>query len=397
MKRKRAMSVVVVVICCLLTGCWDKKEINDLAIVDAIGVDIDPDSGERLVYFQIVNPPGVGGKSGESSKASVYTYKMSSIDSVSGFTVFANKQIPRMIFSNDVQLYIMTLRYSQKYYREILDFIESNPTRRSTGYFVATDAPIDTIMNTIVPVERVPGRAMRSMIELQQKVSGVYGKHIRARDAINGLSRNRPIVIPFVSVMNDKVNPQFAKLEAINAPYKSVVFDGGAVYVKDRLTGKIDYETNNLSNLLSGDADRYLLNYSDGEGGIEVMLEDPIIDRKLAIAGDTPILSLNINASLRIYLDNRTKDSDYFDVHEIERLMTKEFEKRCLKLVQLTRKKSWDLLGIQDQIDRKRSKVWSGYKTDSNAWKKTDVHISADFKVKWLGRTKSSYGRSESK
>ncbi|ASB91061.1 Spore germination protein KC [Bacillus sonorensis] len=44
----------------LLQGCWDKKELTDLLLISAIGID----KGEKTKYelsFQIVNPINVTG------------------------------------------------------------------------------------------------------------------------------------------------------------------------------------------------------------------------------------------------------------------------------------------------------------------------------------------------
>jgi spore germination protein KC len=349
---------------------------------------------ERLIYFQVVNPAGVGGKSGESSKASVYTYKMNNIDMISGFSILSNRQIPRLVFTNDVQIYLLTHRYCDLYYREILEFIESNPTRRPTGYLLMTDAPIDTIMNTIVPLERVPGRAMHAMIELQHKMSGTYAL-IRARDAINTLSRKQPIVMPFISVMNSKTNPQFSKLEEINAPRKSILFNGGIVFIKDKVQGEIDNRKSNMNGLLNKKADRYLLKVTHDCGDIEVMVEEPKIIRKLSLDHGKSNLQLTIKGSLRILLDNRPKDSVLFNYKEIEQLINNKFKSECLQFVSYSREKNWDLLGIQDQIDHRHSKAWSSYKSDSSAWMHTNVNIITDLKVKWIGRTKSSYAGEE--
>ncbi|MGE6258324.1 hypothetical protein ACQKCU_10490 [Heyndrickxia sporothermodurans] len=45
-------------ICILLSGCWDKKELTDLSIVNAIGID-KTENGRYLLTFQIINPGNV--------------------------------------------------------------------------------------------------------------------------------------------------------------------------------------------------------------------------------------------------------------------------------------------------------------------------------------------------
>ncbi|MDR6550217.1 Ger(x)C family spore germination protein [Paenibacillus qinlingensis] len=392
--KPQKLAVILLILIVLTTGCWDKKEINNLAIVDAIGIDYDPDTSKRIVYFQVVNPTGAGGKSGEAAKASVYTYKATQeIEAVSGFSIFANNQVPRIVFTNQVQVYIMTHRYALKYYREILDWTESNPTRRSTGFCLITDDPLDKIMNTVVPLDRIPGEAMQAMVDLQNKVNGSFVP-VRARDAINFLSRKQPFIIPNVKLMNTKPSTHFSKLEEINAPASSVLISGGTVFLQDHNIGKIDDQTNNLNNVLNNKVDHFLLKIPHSQGNIEVFLGDTKVVRSLKIEGNKTKLQLEIKSSLRLMLDNRPMDpGDSFDYEEIEQLANKEFEKKCREFVQFAKEKNWDLLGIQDQIDRMHSKKWSIYKADTSTWKETDISLTVDLRVKWFGRIKSSYRR----
>ncbi|MCP1312424.1 hypothetical protein [Paenibacillus tyrfis] len=36
--------------------CWDAVEVSQLAIGNMIGEDIDPETGNEIVYWQIINP-----------------------------------------------------------------------------------------------------------------------------------------------------------------------------------------------------------------------------------------------------------------------------------------------------------------------------------------------------
>ncbi|MED5074414.1 Ger(x)C family spore germination protein, partial [Anoxybacillus geothermalis] len=60
MKRPTAMFVSFFVCAVLLAGCWSKKELTDLAVVIAVGLDKTKD-GRYLASFQVVNPGNVAG------------------------------------------------------------------------------------------------------------------------------------------------------------------------------------------------------------------------------------------------------------------------------------------------------------------------------------------------
>ncbi|MED3861593.1 Ger(x)C family spore germination protein, partial [Priestia megaterium] len=59
MKRKGAFLLLLMTMVVLLSSCWSKKELTDLAIVSAVGIDKTKD-GYHLT-FQIINPGNVAG------------------------------------------------------------------------------------------------------------------------------------------------------------------------------------------------------------------------------------------------------------------------------------------------------------------------------------------------
>ena len=52
--------IISLLIISLLTGCWNKRELTDIAIVAAIGIDKNPDGG-LIGSFQNINPNNVAG------------------------------------------------------------------------------------------------------------------------------------------------------------------------------------------------------------------------------------------------------------------------------------------------------------------------------------------------
>jgi spore germination protein KC len=57
----RPMALVLIGLLVLLTGCWDIREMNQLALVVAVGIDKLPESGRYEVTIQVARPGGSGG------------------------------------------------------------------------------------------------------------------------------------------------------------------------------------------------------------------------------------------------------------------------------------------------------------------------------------------------
>ncbi len=67
MNNARLLPALIMLVCLLATaGCWDSKEIDALAIVAAIGIDLSDTPGEYLVSAQLIRP-GQMANTGETS------------------------------------------------------------------------------------------------------------------------------------------------------------------------------------------------------------------------------------------------------------------------------------------------------------------------------------------
>ena len=75
MKRIIYVSFMISICCVLLTGCWSRRELNDLSIAFALG--LDKDDGQYVVTAQIINPgeisPNQGGGGGNQASAGLST------------------------------------------------------------------------------------------------------------------------------------------------------------------------------------------------------------------------------------------------------------------------------------------------------------------------------------
>ncbi len=54
MVRKCLLAVLMLLSVIVLPGCWDKRELTDLAIISAIGIDRTND-GNYVLHLQIIN------------------------------------------------------------------------------------------------------------------------------------------------------------------------------------------------------------------------------------------------------------------------------------------------------------------------------------------------------
>ena len=117
-KMKLVKILFFVVICLSLTGCYDKTELDNLAYVIGIGLDVgeaqngedDDNDGENLnITYQIAIPVKIAGENNSSGKETYTTY------TVSASSLFMGNSIVNAMASKEINLsHINIILYSEE-------------------------------------------------------------------------------------------------------------------------------------------------------------------------------------------------------------------------------------------------------------------------------------------
>lgn len=146
--RAVAICTAVATVCSLsmLCGCTPHNELKDLAIVEAIGVDLDED-GTYLLTFQILDPSGGSGGEG-AGKTSINNTNIvqSKGKSIFSASLAATRQMGRMIFYSSNRVLVLGRAICKKGIYQVIDSAERNhetvPTLR---IFMAEDMAQDIL------------------------------------------------------------------------------------------------------------------------------------------------------------------------------------------------------------------------------------------------------------
>jgi len=250
----RRKLLVILALCCLCggTGCWDLVEINQLAIGSLAGGDMDPKTKSNIVYYHIINPAAVATQRGSGIKAPVYSYRVEA-PSMSQLMLKSSNIIPRELFPDHFQSHLVTERFAKQGLSPFINFIERQFNRRTDLYLLVTDSPMADVMDSFTLLERVPGRYLRSLVEWQAKVSSTVSLKSRVKDLIGNMESTRLTVLPTVTLNKSKPASNTSRYENINASKGRIEINGGAVFKKDKMIGKLNLTDVSLYHLLKGD------------------------------------------------------------------------------------------------------------------------------------------------
>ncbi|WP_026573412.1 Ger(x)C family spore germination protein [Bacillus sp. UNC438CL73TsuS30] len=147
---------IIISICSIifLTSCWNRKELNELAIVIGMGIDIE--DGKFIVTAQVVNPGEIAESQGTSGNSPVVIYQEK------GNTLFeAIRRIttvsPRNLYFSHLRLLVFGEELAKKGIGKTLDFLSRDPEMRTDFYItVAKNNKAGDILKIVTTMEKIP-------------------------------------------------------------------------------------------------------------------------------------------------------------------------------------------------------------------------------------------------
>ncbi|MEW6723498.1 MAG: Ger(x)C family spore germination protein [Bacillota bacterium] len=258
--RYLACLLLVLLLLPLLGGCWNRRELIDLAVVVGIGLDLADEPGQVLVTAQIVKPaevyaPGEG--AGGAQGPAVW------VVSSAGETVFqavrslASVSDRELLFSHN-QIIVIGRVAAEQGIRPLLDFFLRNyETRRSVWVLVAEGQACD-VLEAESELNPIPAIAIMQLVKLQATRSTVA--QVTMQDLVARLVS--PTAAPVASLVT--VFTEGAQ--------KRVCLSGTSVFRDDRLVGRLDETASRGLLWVLGEVRSGIIVIS-GPGGGKVALE----------------------------------------------------------------------------------------------------------------------------
>lgn len=374
-----------------LIACWDKTELNELALVSMIGVDSDPESGWKTIYYQIINP--LSGTSAKGTpggnEATIYTYEVRG-RSYGEIKSTIYKILPRKLFVAHYKVLIVSQRAARQGIRDIVNFIEMQPNGRSSVPLLVADGPISQIMRTFTPLERIPSDVVDSKLKFLARDSLIVGKHIKVRDVIERMQKSDTIVLPVIKETTETANPTSGEISAeINANKNNLIIDGGAVFRDYRMVGRLNDAELIWYHLLSGDKGRHARLFQVDGKRMTVEMKLVHMDHTAHWRQNKPVVTIHLDLELSStfaveFVPQSQKEVKRLE-QEVAQLITDELDSFCKKI----KDKGWDLLGIRETVERSHRK--KEQTENVTAIKNVDVMVRVNAKLLRTGSMSKPY------
>ncbi|CAN7151520.1 Ger(x)C family spore germination protein [Peribacillus frigoritolerans] len=392
MNRNRLVFLLMLICTIFTSGCWDKRELNEMAIVSAVGID-EGKEGKINGTFQIINPGNVAGAlqggGGTNPPISVYRamgYNVLELDSI------ATTKLSRDMYFAHANLIVIGEELARKGgINSIFDAFERSPEfRATTRIVIARGVKARDIVEALTAIDKVSAEKVIKTIETSEKQQG-ENISINLQEVIKNLvsTGKEPIISGFTvkgkkgeedkmenTMSSDiKANPNAAGIGVFKDGKLIDWLDGdkakGSMWVMDRIEQtNLFIEWKDKKNAISYHVMRQKTNI-----GAKVVNGKPKISIKVRAEGDIreANVPLNLN-SPHVLID-------------IEKKLAKDLKKEMEDAIVRAQKNKSDIFGFGELIHESHPKEWKKLEKnwDDDTFPKLEVDVQVETFIRRTG------------
>ncbi|MGN4125197.1 Ger(x)C family spore germination protein [Lysinibacillus sphaericus] len=384
--------LLLFIVTLLLSGCWSKRELNELAIVVALGVDKVDDEYE--ISVQVVDPSEISTKQPSSGRSPVVTYHAkgeTAFEAIRKMTTLT----PRKAYFSHLQVVVLGEELAADGINDTLDFIaRDHEFRNDFDVIVSSKSTAKEVLNVLTPIEKVPANKMLNSIKVSQKAWGST-LSVSIDELVNTLNSNKKsAVLTAIELDGDKkLGIDQTNVERIKTPVV-LKYVGLAVFKEDKLQGILTEDESRSFNFLNGKIESTVEIIACPEQG---QLTTEITQSTTKVTGqfkhDTPQVNVQIDVEQNVgevecdinLTENKTIDY-------INKKTTELIEERIKQtLVTIQKNYQLDILGFGDVLYRKDAKKWKKIQDEwSTIFPELAVNVEVRVTTQGLGTMQNS-------
>ncbi|XEC94900.1 Ger(x)C family spore germination protein [Paenibacillus tarimensis] len=381
---KRCMTIAMLFVLTLGTGCWDRKEINDIGLVMATGLDL-ADNGKIQATLQVA-VPGPGSQSaGGGSKKTEKFFLISAVGK-NGLDLDQKLQqkMSRTLFFAHRSMILIGEDLARKGVNEILDTFNRSPRNRLKTYMlVVKGRKAGDLLQVDYPYELAPAEAMKEMEMLRGEGTIVTLRDFMIASATGGMSPTTGVLEPATFHTSEEKSEE-------KGDDRLFRIKGTAVFKSGKLAGFLNnaetheflwFQNNKLTDKIAADL-------PDGKGNVGYFITSGSykID---ADASSNPLkFHISLNAKGDLFENNSPLDvTDANNLAVVEKAIEDRIKQDMLAFLRkIQTKYKADIVGFGQQLERDNPKKW---RTVEKEWDRyfaaAKISVSVDVTINNTG------------
>lgn len=382
---KKSFGILIKIIICILliaslSGCWNRRELDTLAIVMGIGLDKAEEPGKIKVTAQIVKPSEMKSQkkdAGGGGSSEAFWNLENTGDTVFGTLRDMTNKSSRKLFFPHNQVLIFSRNIAEEGVRKYIDFFMRDPETRVNVWLLVSEGSAGEVLGVKSELERIPANNIAKLIEGEAAATSQIDA-VRLRDFVMGLmSKTTASVAPFIKVSQD-------------GDKKTAMISGTAVFKGDKLVGEMDKIEGRgllwaLGKVKSGiievngtAGDKISLEIIRASGKITPEIKDNRINMKITIIEEG-------NIGEQSGPENLTPPPE---IASLEKKKSEAIRSEVMAAVKKAKELNADVFGFGDAVHEKYPEQWKELESKWNEiFPDIEVEVNVDARLRLMGRT----------
>lgn len=382
MKRRFSFLLIIFLLPLILTGCWDLRDIDQRAIIIAIGIDFEKTTpGSNFSYDQLVKltaqlaiPQKLGAGAGQTpAMGEESVWNVSAVGrNLSMAIVNLQQRLQNEFFLAHARVVVISEEVAREGVSRYINFLTNNTEFRRLSHIVISEGRAEDILNTFPKTATIQGMFLNQLIEnevMRETMPDIRFIEFTIRSIDKGID---PVAI------------------MVNSFGDVVKYSGIAVFRGDRLVGRMNKEEIWSFIQLAG-------NYS---GGIEVVrdiksnigritIKYTNIDSHIKPMRKDETFLFKVDILLEGILLAQEIDTDYTDealFDNLEKRVRNEAKKEMEAVYyKIQQQYDADIIGFGERVRAYLPAEWNKIENWREEFKKVEIEIEMEVKIKQIG------------
>ncbi|RNB86802.1 Ger(x)C family spore germination protein [Brevibacillus nitrificans] len=393
--KKRRLIIIMLLMAIVLTGCWNRRELNELAI--AVGFGVDKDGEQYRFSVQVVDPGEVAAnKGGTSGRTPVTMYHMSAptiFEALRKMTTVS----PRKIYNSHLRILVIGEAVAKDGLGEVLDFVSRDQEMRTDFYIVVAKEghTAEEALKILTPIEKIPANNLFHSLAASAK-AWAPSTTVTLDQLIADLVSDgkQPVLTGLRINGNAQIGQTTTNIEKIDNA-ATLQYTGLAVFKEDKLIGWLNQNDSIGYNFILNNIKSTVGSLACPNGGtmvIEVIRSDTKVKGFVEKGKPRVEVKSRIEANvgeMACHLD-LTKTSSIAEIEKIASKRVQDLMKQTVSKVQKQYKV--DIFGFGEAVHRANAAAWKAWKKDWDVqFAKLPVDYKVEVKIRRLGTVSNSF------
>lgn len=344
--KKFVLIIITLFILLISSGCYNYKEINDMAIVSSIGIDKDNKNNKYIVSAQIMNSKE--SEDSEDSQITVYTKEGDTVhEALRNITL----KSPRKLYGNHLSKIVLSEEVAKEGIDNILDiFNRITEVRNEFIITIVKEDKASDVLKVLTTTESIPAEYVKLSLKIADKTSGLT--YATKLDEFISLYLKKGIdpVVPVLKI--DKKEKKGTTINNITTtnPISKIVIEDLAVTNKGKLETYLKNEEVIGYNFLRNQIQKMIIpvKCDDENNYASILILKNKTKSNTAKKDNEYIINFNINSEAIITEYNCKKDlTDEKVIKELEKDTEKKIKRYIKKSLNKQKETKGKFLGLE--------------------------------------------------